>query len=72
MQVQTGIRYPIPIHLQPAYRDLGYHAGDFPVAERVAREVLSLPVYPEMTQAQLERVAGLIAAGLPAAVQHAG
>ena len=67
MQVQTGIHYPIPIHLQPAYRDLGYHAGDFPVAERIAREVLSLPIYPEMADAQIERVAGLFAAGLPAA-----
>jgi len=66
-QVQTGVHYPIPIHLQPAYRDLGYDAGDFPVAERVASEILSLPIYPEMTAAQLERIAGIIGAGLPAA-----
>jgi dTDP-4-amino-4,6-dideoxygalactose transaminase len=66
LQVQTGIHYPIPIHLQPAYRDLGYHAGDFPVAERVASEILSLPVYPELTPVQIERVATIIGAGLPA------
>jgi dTDP-4-amino-4,6-dideoxygalactose transaminase len=55
--VQTGIHYPIPVHLQPAYAELGYQAGDFPVAEQVAKEVLSLPMYPELTEAQLETVA---------------
>ena len=51
MGIQTGVHYPIPVHLQPAYRNLGYSAGDFPVAEAVAREVLSLPMFPEMTDA---------------------
>ena len=46
MGIQTGVHYPIPVHLQPAYRNLGYSAGDFPVAEAVAREVLSLPMFP--------------------------
>jgi dTDP-4-amino-4,6-dideoxygalactose transaminase len=64
--VQTGIHYPIPVHLQPAYRDLGYEAGEFPVAEAVARDILSLPIYPEMTETQVEEVAGVIRAGLPA------
>jgi dTDP-4-amino-4,6-dideoxygalactose transaminase len=64
--VQTGVHYPIPVHLQPAYRDLGYQAGDFPVAERVAGEVLSLPMFPELTSAQIGTVAGLLKAGLPA------
>ena len=67
MHIQTGVHYPIPVHLQPAYADLGYRAGDFPVSERVAGEVLSLPIYPELTVAQLERIAGVIGAGLPAA-----
>jgi dTDP-4-amino-4,6-dideoxygalactose transaminase len=54
--VQTGLHYPIPIHLQPAHADLGYAPGDFPVSEAASREVLSLPIYPEMTARQLEQV----------------
>ena len=66
--IQTAIHYPIPAHLQPAYRDLGYTAGDFPVAETVARDILSLPLFPTMTPAQIETVAGVLKAGLPAGV----
>ena len=58
--IQTGIHYPIPVHLQPAHTDLGYRAGDFPVAEQVAREVLSLPMFPEMTRDQVETVAAAV------------
>lgn len=54
--VQTGIHYPFPIHLLPAHADLGYKAGDFPVSERVAAHELSLPMYPEMTDAHIEAV----------------
>jgi dTDP-4-amino-4,6-dideoxygalactose transaminase len=54
--VQTGIHYPIPVHLQPAYSDLGYRASDFPHAEAAAKEVLSLPMFPEMTEGQIEEV----------------
>lgn len=54
--VQTGIHYPIPVHLQPAYADLGYQAGDFPVAEQIAGEVLSLPMYPELSEEQIKAV----------------
>jgi dTDP-4-amino-4,6-dideoxygalactose transaminase len=54
--IQTGIHYPIPVHLQPAYADLGYHAGDFPCSEQAAREVLSLPMYVGLGSAQLESV----------------
>ena len=54
--VQTGRHYPEPVHLSPAYRDLGFAAGDFPVAEALAREALSLPLYPGITEAQLEYV----------------
>ncbi len=54
--IQTGIHYPIPVHLLPAYSDLGYTAGDFPHAEQAATEVLSLPMFPELTADQREEV----------------
>jgi dTDP-4-amino-4,6-dideoxygalactose transaminase len=69
--IQTGIHYPIPVHLQPAYRNLGYAAGDFPVSEAIAGEVLSLPLFPEMTGAQIETVAGALKAGLESPISAA-
>jgi len=54
--VQSGIHYPIPVHLLPAYADLGYKAGQFPHSERAAKEVLSLPMFPEITGAQVDTV----------------
>jgi dTDP-4-amino-4,6-dideoxygalactose transaminase len=55
--IQTGIHYPIPVHLLPAYADLGYEPGDFPHAERAAEEVLSLPMFPELRDEQCQTVA---------------
>ncbi len=55
--IQTGIHYPIPVHLQTAYSDLGYKSGDFPHSELAAKEVFSLPMYPELTPAQIQTVA---------------
>jgi dTDP-4-amino-4,6-dideoxygalactose transaminase len=55
--VQTGIHYPIPVHLQPAYSELNYRPGDFPVSERVASEEVSLPMFPELTENEIEAVA---------------
>jgi len=59
-QVGASVHYPLPVHLQPAYRRLGYRAGDFPEAERACREVLSLPLYPELTELEVRRVASAI------------
>jgi dTDP-4-amino-4,6-dideoxygalactose transaminase len=58
--IQTGVHYPIPIHLLPAYSDLGYRRGDFPVSEELAREVLSLPIYAELTTDQIGEIAAVI------------
>ncbi len=55
--IQTGIHYPIPVHLLPAYADLGYKAGEFPHSEKAANEVLSLPMFAELTVANCEYVA---------------
>jgi dTDP-4-amino-4,6-dideoxygalactose transaminase len=66
--IQTGVHYPIALHQQPAYAGLGYQAGDLPVAERWAAEVVSLPMYPELPADVPERVAAALAeclAGLP-------
>ncbi len=60
--IETAIHYPIPIHLQKAAADLGYGPGDFPVAERLAQTILSLPVYPELQDSQLNAVAQTIKA----------
>jgi dTDP-4-amino-4,6-dideoxygalactose transaminase len=58
--IHTGIHYPIPVHLLPAYADLGYARGDFPHAEQAADEVLSLPMFPELTRAQCEEVGAAV------------
>ena len=55
--VETGIHYPVPIHLQPAFRTLGYKKGDFPVSELCAWQVLSLPMFPELTKRDVKCVA---------------
>jgi dTDP-4-amino-4,6-dideoxygalactose transaminase len=57
--VQTAVYYPIPIHMLEAHQDLGYRPGQFPVSERMCEEELSLPVYPELTQQQIEMIAGV-------------
>jgi dTDP-4-amino-4,6-dideoxygalactose transaminase len=54
--VSTGLHYPLPLHLQKAYAHLGYKKGDFPVAENAAKRLLSLPMYPEITNPQIEYV----------------
>jgi len=59
--IQTGIHYPIPVHLLEAHRDLGYRAGDFPVSEKIASQELSLPMFAELTDSQIEAVVEQVA-----------
>ncbi|MBE9213264.1 DegT/DnrJ/EryC1/StrS family aminotransferase [Plectonema cf. radiosum LEGE 06105] len=62
--IQTGIHYPIPCHLQPAFSDLGYEIGDFPHSEKLAKQILSLPMYPGLTSSQIKEVAAVIASAV--------
>ncbi|MBI4568846.1 MAG: DegT/DnrJ/EryC1/StrS family aminotransferase [Planctomycetes bacterium] len=62
--IGTGVHYPVPLHLQPAYARLGHGAGDFPAAERIARECLSLPIFPEMIPAQVSEVIAAVKAAI--------
>jgi len=59
-KVGCALHYPVSLHMQKCYANLGYKAGDFPVAEKAARECLSLPIFPEITEAQIERVSEVI------------
>jgi dTDP-4-amino-4,6-dideoxygalactose transaminase len=59
--IGSALHYPLPLHLQKCFASLGYGPGDFPVAERTAHECLSLPMYPEISDAQIEHVAATIA-----------
>jgi len=54
--IETSIHYPVPLHLQKAYQHLGYAKGSFPIAESYAQDILSLPIYPELTESEIERV----------------
>jgi dTDP-4-amino-4,6-dideoxygalactose transaminase len=58
--IESGIHYPVPLHLTPAYANLGYKKGAFPVTEAAAEEILSLPMFPEMTSEQITRVASCL------------
>lgn len=67
--IQTGVHYPIPCHLQPAFSHLGYQVGDFPNAEILAKQILSLPMYPGLSHSQVKEVVAAIASTL-SAEQH--
>lgn len=59
--ISTQMHYPIPIHLQPAYKELGYKKGAFPVSEKLANEILSLPMFPELKEAEIKYISNQIA-----------
>ena len=58
--IGNAVHYPMPLHLQKVYANLGYKLGDFPVAEKASREDLSLPMFPELTDVQIQRVAAVV------------
>jgi dTDP-4-amino-4,6-dideoxygalactose transaminase len=67
--IQTAVHYGIPAHLQPAYADLGYGVGSLPESEAAARQVLSLPIYPELSETAIAKVVSAVKRAIPSRVQ---
>ncbi len=68
--VQAGLHYPIPVHLQEAYQNLGYQAGDFPCAEQAANQEISLPIYPELTADQIDFIVQTVKSAVEATAEQ--
>jgi dTDP-4-amino-4,6-dideoxygalactose transaminase len=68
--IETSLHYPIPLHLQEAYRSLGYKVGDFPVSERLARRILSLPMYPELSSEAVDYVVATLQECLESSIEE--
>ena len=62
--ISTGIHYPLPLHLQPALQNLGYKEGSFPITESISKEILSLPMFPELSEGEIEYITKMIKEGL--------
>jgi dTDP-4-amino-4,6-dideoxygalactose transaminase len=62
--IESGLHYPVPLHLQEAYSGLGYAKGAFPVSEHVSSRILSLPMYPYISNEEIERVASVLSEAL--------
>jgi dTDP-4-amino-4,6-dideoxygalactose transaminase len=69
-QIECGIHYPVPLHLQPALRSLGYNAGDFPISELWSDSILSLPMHPHMQDSEVTQVAKAIRSCLESATHN--
>ena len=63
-KIGTGLHYPVPVHIQNAYKDCGFKKGDFPITERIATEILSLPMFPQLTAEQQSSIAKTMTASL--------
>ena len=66
-EIEVGIHYPVPVHLQPAFQELGHGPGSFPVSEAAAGRILSLPMHPHLTPGDQERVVETLAGALAGA-----
>ena len=62
--IGAGVHYPVPVHMQPAYAHLGIAADTFPVTNKAADRILSLPIFPEMSETQIERVVAALEASI--------